>query len=976
MATQVEHIKWVQGTTFIVDGFAFPSPRCTAYFLTHCHSDHTIGLRRDFASTIYCSPVSARLLAHDWGLRAPQVQVLQLGQPLLLQGVTVTAIDANHCPGAVMLLFEVPGAEGSVTRILHTGDCRWQDALRSGSCLARMRVDTLMLDTTYAHPKHTHPPQEEAIRMMVEVMRSELAEEPACLFVVGSYHIGKERAYLGAAQALGCKVYADAAKRRLLQLLDLPHEQLALLTDDPSAARLHVAHMAPPDPGRLAAAYVDKPGSPWQRVVAFRPTGWTFNKLQVWREGAAAVVGVPYSEHSSWDELRQCVAALRPSKLIPTVNAGSKAKSAALVERFVDLMDLSSNRGRLDMFLPYDKLLSEQAGCLRTRGAAMAVDNTNFKGCWRPEEDEALRKAVSIHGEKNWSVVARHFNTLMGRPALLGRAPKQCRSRYLQQLVPGIKTGEWSPEEEEVLVDGHRQFGNQWTLIASMLPGRTETSVKNHYNCTARRKVPSDLSRMTTLQRYLASIGVISLSNTRSGKYPSLGSGYPSSSSSQFFHCHTAQAAAAAAAAAGTRSAGKAARGAVSPSPSHQYDMYDEEQQEQEQQLLQQQQQQEYEQVLAYQQHAAAECEEDHQQHYGQQYGYEQQYSEHTAAAAAPDDAEGAAAGLLQLARVALMHLEEEEEDEEADGSHAVKQEADEEADMQEDDAAGSGLARAQAQLRQLRASSSRQPGRHALGGSGGGWAKPELLPVVRSNSEDSDHTAEEEEGSPMAEANLKLQLQQALRPSSSSMGKGKRSPQGSSGLGGSGMPGSKRHRPMWQQPPSSAAAGAAAAPRLRPVLDVSSEPAGSSYGGLSLAAGEASPASPTPLRGSNSPAAVGGAPEPQAQLLALMMQAFMGAAAAGAASSSAEGQLPAAALSTSHLAAVARIMQLSGMASSPAAAAAAAAAAGSGAAGGGSSAVADMLAAMMQGDAAAGGAPAAAWSSTLEQHVRAAAGQ
>jgi hypothetical protein len=23
---------------------------------------------------------------------------------------------------------------------------------------------------------------------------------------------------------------------------------------------------------------------------------------------------------------------------------------------------------------------------------AMAVDNTNFKGCWRPEEDEALRK--------------------------------------------------------------------------------------------------------------------------------------------------------------------------------------------------------------------------------------------------------------------------------------------------------------------------------------------------------------------------------------------------------------------------------------------------------------------------------------------------------------------------------------------------------------------------------------------------------
>jgi myb proto-oncogene protein len=60
----------------------------------------------------------------------------------------------------------------------------------------------------------------------------------------------------------------------------------------------------------------------------------------------------------------------------------------------------------------------------------------------------------------------------------------------LQQLVPGIKTGEWSVEEEEILVEGHKQFGNQWTLIASMLPGRTETSVKNHYNCTARRCAP------------------------------------------------------------------------------------------------------------------------------------------------------------------------------------------------------------------------------------------------------------------------------------------------------------------------------------------------------------------------------------------------------------------------------------------------------------------------------------------------------
>jgi hypothetical protein len=42
--------------------------------------------------------------------------------------------------------------------------------------------------------------------LLLQMMRELLVEEPATLFVVGSYHIGKERAYLGAAQALGMQV--------------------------------------------------------------------------------------------------------------------------------------------------------------------------------------------------------------------------------------------------------------------------------------------------------------------------------------------------------------------------------------------------------------------------------------------------------------------------------------------------------------------------------------------------------------------------------------------------------------------------------------------------------------------------------------------------------------------------------------------------------------------------------------------------
>ncbi len=41
------------------------------------------------------------------------------------------------------------------------------------------------------------------------------AAERKTLFVVGSYHIGKERAFFGAARAMGFKIWCHAAKKRV-----------------------------------------------------------------------------------------------------------------------------------------------------------------------------------------------------------------------------------------------------------------------------------------------------------------------------------------------------------------------------------------------------------------------------------------------------------------------------------------------------------------------------------------------------------------------------------------------------------------------------------------------------------------------------------------------------------------------------------------------------------------------------------------
>ncbi len=46
-------------------------------------------------------------------------------------------------------------------------------------------------------------------------MREAHAAERKTLFVVGSYHIGKERAFFGAARAMGFKIWCHAAKKRV-----------------------------------------------------------------------------------------------------------------------------------------------------------------------------------------------------------------------------------------------------------------------------------------------------------------------------------------------------------------------------------------------------------------------------------------------------------------------------------------------------------------------------------------------------------------------------------------------------------------------------------------------------------------------------------------------------------------------------------------------------------------------------------------
>ncbi|RJE19525.1 repair protein PSO2 SNM1 [Aspergillus sclerotialis] len=346
--------KVIQGFSICVDAFRYGAVEgCNAYFLSHFHSDHYMGLTAKWChGPIYCSKVTGNLVRQQLKVDPKWVVDLEFEKTVEVPntgGVQVTLIEANHCPGSALFLFEKqlgPDPLSRTQRVLHCGDFRASPAHAQHPLLRPetfdpvtgqrryQKIDVCYLDTTYLSPKYSFPRQDDVVSACVDLCVSLDQDDgtaPASwdkgekggngnvmsrffsisgsqpskteperprgrlLVVIGTYSIGKERICLAIARALQCKIYATAAKKRVCECLE-DAELLSLLTDDPLEAQIHMQTMFEIRAETLGD-YLHSMKPAFSRVVGFRPTGWTYRPPAERMGDNPSVSTVLYSDH-------------------------------------------------------------------------------------------------------------------------------------------------------------------------------------------------------------------------------------------------------------------------------------------------------------------------------------------------------------------------------------------------------------------------------------------------------------------------------------------------------------------------------------------------------------------------------------------------------------------------------------------------------------------------------------------------------
>uniref|UniRef100_A0A182Q0N4 Protein artemis n=1 Tax=Anopheles farauti TaxID=69004 RepID=A0A182Q0N4_9DIPT len=290
------------------------------FFLSHCHTDHMIGLAEEkpLNGPLYLSPVSTVLISHRYPLLTENLRSLTLSDVLRTRVVppdgsepyelSVRTLPADHCPGSVMFYLETERV-----RILYTGDFRPTPETRSFIKLIQPNI--VYLDTTFLNLEYAHfPTRDESTKKVTELCEEWLRADRKnliSLWLPATY--GSEDLVRLLSARLGERIHASENQLSWYLYFPMMHD---VVTDDTSV-RVHVCR------GTKRTSIQPLCSDPFsvhgtqdpRHVRTIRPSALRWRGLKpganFW-ERQDNLYYVCYSSHASCNEIGDFVALLHP----------------------------------------------------------------------------------------------------------------------------------------------------------------------------------------------------------------------------------------------------------------------------------------------------------------------------------------------------------------------------------------------------------------------------------------------------------------------------------------------------------------------------------------------------------------------------------------------------------------------------------------------------------------------------------------
>jgi len=270
------------------------------------------------------------------------IHALELGVPHVISltssgdiTMTATLIDARHCPGSVMFLFD-----GYFGRILYTGDFRYEEGMFDHGCLSKLKsnpVDVLYIDNTFCSPKCVLPSRQEAMRQIINIIEQHHMKR----VVFGRCGLGKEDILISLSKWFNVKVKVSKERYRLLEVLEL-HERFVTTGESCERTRFEVVELVEITRSSVEAWNTTTP------TIAILLTGLFVGLGYQPFTGSSDIFVVPLSDHSPYAELHEFVARVRPKFVVPIVPADPGSRDDPLAASLLDRTNVECFAEHLD----------------------------------------------------------------------------------------------------------------------------------------------------------------------------------------------------------------------------------------------------------------------------------------------------------------------------------------------------------------------------------------------------------------------------------------------------------------------------------------------------------------------------------------------------------------------------------------------------------------------------------------------------